>query len=57
MRYLTIFVLLLTLSLSDISFAGHCSGGHDEKSDSCSENSYGESASSCSEKSSDRQES
>ena len=57
MRYLTIFVLLLTLSLSDISFAGHCSGGHDEKSDYCSENSYGESASSCSEKSSDRQES
>lgn len=57
MRYLTILVLLLTLSLSDVSFAGHCSGGHDEKSDSCAEGSYGENASSCSEKSSDRQES
>ena len=57
MRYLTILVLLLTLSLSDVSLAGHCSGGHDEKSDSCSEGSYGENASSCSEKSSDRQES
>ena len=51
------FIMLLTLSLTDIALAGHCSGGHGEKSDSCSENSYGEKASSCSEKSSDRQES
>lgn len=51
------FTMLLTLSLTNIAIAGHCSGGHDKKSDSCSENSYGEKASSCSEKSSDRQES
>ena len=57
MRYLIMFTMLVTLSLTDVALAGHCSGGHDEKSDSCSENSYGEKASSCSEKSSDRQES
>ena len=57
MRYLVMFIMLLTLSLTDNAIAGHCSGGHDQKSDSCSENSYGEKASSCSEKSSDRQES
>jgi len=49
--------LILILSFSDVSLAGHCSGGHDKKSDSCSEKSYGEKASSCSEKSNDRSES
>ena len=53
----TVYILVLILSFSDVSFAGHCSGGHDKKSDSCSEKSYGEKASSCSEKSNDRSES
>ena len=51
------FTMLLTLSLTDVALAGHCSGGHDEKSDSCSVNSYGDNASSCRETSSDKQES
>ena len=53
----TVYILILILSFSDVSLAGHCSGGHDKKSDSCSEKSYGEKASSCSEKSNDRSES
>ena len=57
MRFLIIFTIFLSFTLTNVSFAGHCSGGHDKKSDSCSENSYGDKASSCSEKSSDRQES
>ncbi|MGYP001374771047 len=57
MRILIIFTIFLSFTLTNVSFAGHCSGGHDKKSDSCSENSYGDKASSCSEKSSDRQES
>ena len=52
----TVYILILILSFSDVSLAGHCSGGHDKNSDSCSEKSYGEKASSCSEKSSDRSE-
>jgi len=52
----TVYILILILSFGDVSLAGHCSGGHDKKSDSCSEKSYGEKASSCSEKSSDRSE-
>ena len=51
--YISILFLVLTLSLSGVSYAGHCSGGHDKKSDSCSEKSYGDKASSCSEKSND----
>lgn len=51
--YISVLFIVLTLSLSGVSYAGHCSGGHDKKSDSCSEKSYGEKASSCSEKSND----
>ena len=51
-----VYILILTLSFSGVSYAGHCSGGHDKKSDSCSEKSYGDKASSCSEKSNDRSE-
>ena len=52
-----VYVLILVLSFNDVALAAHCSGGHDKKSDSCSEKSYGEKASSCSEKSNDRSES
>ena len=51
-----VYILILTLSFSGVPYAGHCSGGHDKKSDSCSEKSYGDKASSCSEKSNDRSE-
>ena len=51
-----VYILILTLSFSGVYYAGHCSGGHDKKSDSCSEKSYGDKASSCSEKSNDRSE-
>ena len=48
-----VLILVLFLSMGGVSHAGHCNGGHDKKSDSCSEKSYGDKASSCTEKSND----
>ena len=45
-----VYILFFTLAFSGASYAGHCSGGHDKKSDSCTEKSP------CSEKSNDRSE-
>ena len=39
MKLLSILLLVISLSYTGVSYAGHCSGGHDnKKSDSCSEN-------------------